>query len=315
MEKLIMNMVVLANLSLRSTGDQTRSRSRRASPRGRSGTESHSQGSSSHSRGSSSHSRGSSGGRAATLGILHFPLRFNRSENGISAWINNIMYSNLSKGYPTFTHFPSISPRSIPTDTLPRNIPTAKVSRNIPTAEVRRNIPIPLFSRNVSEDRSVGNIRGDTDEQSYEMFLRNVFGIFNSRYSLGIFRGNSEEILLSDEKFPTTILVDREKPSIDPELKKAIRTSRIAVVVFSEKCPSSSWCLDEFLELVKCKEESGQIIIPIFYGLDPSHVRKQTGKFGEAFAKTCQAKTEDETKLWRQIRFIRFYTKKHNYLV
>ncbi|KAF3523487.1 hypothetical protein F2Q69_00049133 [Brassica cretica] len=41
-----------------------------------------------------------------------------------------------------------------------------KVSRNIPTAKVRRNTPIPLFSRNVSEDRSIGNIRGDTDEQS-----------------------------------------------------------------------------------------------------------------------------------------------------
>ncbi|KAF3518993.1 hypothetical protein DY000_02060853 [Brassica cretica] len=32
---------------------------------------------------------------------------FNRSGNGISAWINNMMYSNLSKGYPTFTHFPA----------------------------------------------------------------------------------------------------------------------------------------------------------------------------------------------------------------
>ncbi|KAF3522460.1 hypothetical protein F2Q69_00050423 [Brassica cretica] len=32
---------------------------------------------------------------------------FNRSGNGISSWINNMMYSNLSKGYPTFTHFPT----------------------------------------------------------------------------------------------------------------------------------------------------------------------------------------------------------------
>uniref|UniRef100_A0A0D3AC50 Uncharacterized protein n=1 Tax=Brassica oleracea var. oleracea TaxID=109376 RepID=A0A0D3AC50_BRAOL len=32
---------------------------------------------------------------------------FNRSGNEISAWINNMMYSNFSKGYPTFTHFPA----------------------------------------------------------------------------------------------------------------------------------------------------------------------------------------------------------------
>uniref|UniRef100_A0A0D3BKH1 Uncharacterized protein n=1 Tax=Brassica oleracea var. oleracea TaxID=109376 RepID=A0A0D3BKH1_BRAOL len=31
---------------------------------------------------------------------------FNRSGNGISAWINRMMYSNLCNGLPTFTHFP-----------------------------------------------------------------------------------------------------------------------------------------------------------------------------------------------------------------
>nr|VDD36408.1 unnamed protein product [Brassica oleracea] len=32
---------------------------------------------------------------------------FNRSENGISAWINRMMYSALDKGHPTFTDFPT----------------------------------------------------------------------------------------------------------------------------------------------------------------------------------------------------------------
>ncbi|KAG5413548.1 hypothetical protein IGI04_001115 [Brassica rapa subsp. trilocularis] len=31
---------------------------------------------------------------------------FNRSGNGISAWINRMMYSAIDKGHPTFTHFP-----------------------------------------------------------------------------------------------------------------------------------------------------------------------------------------------------------------
>ncbi|KAF3495182.1 hypothetical protein DY000_02055563 [Brassica cretica] len=33
---------------------------------------------------------------------------FNRSGNGINAWINRMMYSNLSKGHPTFNHFPPL---------------------------------------------------------------------------------------------------------------------------------------------------------------------------------------------------------------
>ncbi|EOA15004.1 hypothetical protein CARUB_v10028353mg [Capsella rubella] len=88
--------------------------------------------------------------------------------------------------------------------------------------------------------------------------------------------------------------------SIAPELIRAIRTSKIAVVVFSENYSSSSWCLDELVEIVTCKEESGQLVLPIFYGLDPSHVRKQTGKFGEAFAKSCQIKTEAVKNQWQQ---------------
>ncbi|KAG2302182.1 hypothetical protein Bca52824_030833 [Brassica carinata] len=88
--------------------------------------------------------------------------------------------------------------------------------------------------------------------------------------------------------------------SLDPELRQAIKDSRIAVVIFSTNYTSSSWCLNELLEIVKCKEESGQVVIPVFYGLDPSHVRKQTGDFGKIFDKTCQNKTEDEILRWRE---------------
>nr|BAC43289.1 putative disease resistance protein [Arabidopsis thaliana] len=39
-------------------------------------------------------------------------------------------------------------------------------------------------------------------------------------------------------------------------------------------------------------------VIPIFYGLDPSHVRKQTGEFGKNFEKTCRNETEACVYQW-----------------
>lgn len=43
----------------------------------------------------------------------------------------------------------------------------------------------------------------------------------------------------------------------------------------------------------------GELVIPILYRLDPSHVRKQTGDFGKIFEKTCQYKTEVGKIRWR----------------
>ncbi|XP_020877447.1 disease resistance protein RPS6 isoform X2 [Arabidopsis lyrata subsp. lyrata] len=88
--------------------------------------------------------------------------------------------------------------------------------------------------------------------------------------------------------------------SIGPKLIKAIKDSRIAVVVFSKNYSSSSWCLNELLEIVKCQEHMEQIVIPIFYDLDPSDVRKQEGEFGESFKKTCKNRTKDEIQRWRE---------------
>ncbi|KAJ0245490.1 Toll/interleukin-1 receptor homology (TIR) domain-containing protein [Hirschfeldia incana] len=42
------------------------------------------------------------------------------------------------------------------------------------------------------------------------------------------------------------------------------------------------------------------MVIPIFYHVDPSEVRKQTGEFGERFKETCKDKTEDDRERWIQ---------------
>ncbi|KAK2353094.1 disease resistance protein RUN1 [Trifolium repens] len=67
------------------------------------------------------------------------------------------------------------------------------------------------------------------------------------------------------------------------ELEKAILDSTLFLVVFSENYANSTWCLKELVEIMEC-HKNGQVVVPVFYQVDPSHVRKQTGSYGTAFA-------------------------------
>ncbi|XP_048320483.2 disease resistance-like protein DSC1 [Ziziphus jujuba] len=71
---------------------------------------------------------------------------------------------------------------------------------------------------------------------------------------------------------------------ISPTLTKAIEESKISVIIFSENYVSSTWCLNELVHILECKKTRGQVVMPIFYGIDPSVVRKQNGSYGVAFA-------------------------------
>ncbi|KAK8648444.1 hypothetical protein V6N13_129196 [Hibiscus sabdariffa] len=73
--------------------------------------------------------------------------------------------------------------------------------------------------------------------------------------------------------------------AIAPELFKAIRESWSSVIVLSQGYAFSSWCLEELSEIIRQRNDRGHKVFPIFYDVDPSDLRKQTGKVQEAFAK------------------------------
>lgn len=67
-------------------------------------------------------------------------------------------------------------------------------------------------------------------------------------------------------------------------LLQAIERSYISVVIFSEKYAFSPWCLDELVKIVECKETNGHTVIPVFLGVDPTHVQELTGSYGKALS-------------------------------
>ncbi|XP_048442299.1 disease resistance protein RPV1-like [Pyrus x bretschneideri] len=84
-------------------------------------------------------------------------------------------------------------------------------------------------------------------------------------------------------------------------LKQAIQMSRTSVIVFSKDYASSRWCLNELVEIVDHKRTSSDhVVIPVFYHVDPSHVRKQTGSFAEAFARHRKTEPPDMMERWRK---------------
>ncbi|KAM0048428.1 putative TIR domain, P-loop containing nucleoside triphosphate hydrolase [Helianthus debilis subsp. tardiflorus] len=72
---------------------------------------------------------------------------------------------------------------------------------------------------------------------------------------------------------------------IKDDLLKSIEDSRFCIIIFSKKYASSTWCLDELVKIMECQKTPDQIAFPVFYDVEPTEVRKQSGSVGEAFSK------------------------------
>ncbi|XP_052622743.1 disease resistance protein RUN1-like [Lactuca sativa] len=95
----------------------------------------------------------------------------------------------------------------------------------------------------------------------------------------------------------TTFLDDEEIETgedLKPELESAIKSSKASAIVLSKNYATSTWCLDELVLILEQRRTSKHIVIPIFYHVEPTHVRKQQSSFGDAMAKHRQ-KMEAET--------------------
>ncbi|XP_058787297.1 disease resistance protein RUN1-like [Vicia villosa] len=112
----------------------------------------------------------------------------------------------------------------------------------------------------------------------------NVFISFRGEDTRKTFTSHLYEAL--NKKVLTFIDIELEKgDEISSTLNKAIEGSDASIVIFSKDYASSKWCLDELVKILECKRDRRQIVVPVFYDLEPSHVRNQTGIYKQAFEK------------------------------
>ncbi|KAL7607292.1 hypothetical protein Lser_V15G19699 [Lactuca serriola] len=85
--------------------------------------------------------------------------------------------------------------------------------------------------------------------------------------------------------------------NINDELIGSIEDSKFYIIVFSKSYASSSWCLDELVKIMECHRTNEHTAYPVFYDVEPSEVRKQSGLVAEAFAKH---ENEEADGKWRE---------------
>ncbi|KEH17646.1 NB-ARC domain protein [Medicago truncatula] len=63
-----------------------------------------------------------------------------------------------------------------------------------------------------------------------------------------------------------------------------IEESRILIPIFSANYASSSSCLDTLVHIIHCYKTKGCLVLPVFFGVEPTDVRHHTGRYGKALA-------------------------------
>ncbi|XP_075674248.1 TMV resistance protein N-like [Castanea sativa] len=123
---------------------------------------------------------------------------------------------------------------------------------------------------------------GDSFSSSTQKWDYDVFLSFKGEDTRHGFTGYLYQALC-DKGFNT--FIDNEGlqrgEEISAELIKAIKSSMISIIIFSQNYAFSTWCLEELTKILECKK-NGQRVLPVFYKVDPFDVRRHKGSFGLA---------------------------------
>ncbi|KAK1428132.1 hypothetical protein QVD17_16960 [Tagetes erecta] len=137
-----------------------------------------------------------------------------------------------------------------------------------------------MFVHSSSSSSSHDHDHSHNHDNSYDVFLSFRGADTRNRFTDHLYNA------LLDANI-NTFLDDEEIESgepLKPELESAIKSSKASIIVLSKNYAFSTWCLDELVLILNQKRNFNQVVIPIFYDVEPTDVRKQQNSFGEAMA-------------------------------
>ncbi|KAG2409446.1 TMV resistance protein [Vigna angularis] len=79
-------------------------------------------------------------------------------------------------------------------------------------------------------------------------------------------------------------------------LMKGIDDSAAFIVILSENYASSHWCLEELTKIC----DTGRLLLPVFYRVDPSQVRHVSGPFGSGFESHEKRFEKNTVSKWKE---------------
>ncbi|XP_042477724.1 disease resistance protein RPV1-like [Macadamia integrifolia] len=83
------------------------------------------------------------------------------------------------------------------------------------------------------------------------------------------------------------------------ELLNIIKGAKLSIAIFSRRYVESKWCLQELSQMVECHRTNGQIILPIFFKVEPSDVKNQSGCFQISSRRHSREETQTLSR-WKE---------------
>ncbi|XP_056851478.1 disease resistance protein CHS1-like [Raphanus sativus] len=116
-----------------------------------------------------------------------------------------------------------------------------------------------------------------------------VSHLYRSLSQRGITTYTRDDKLEKRASSPDSEFSDQWKYTID---------AKVSVVVVSKSYLASAWCLNELQTILNFLDIGRLLVLPIFYGVDPSNVKNQTGEVEEPFRKLGE-KYPEKDQAWR----------------